>query len=72
MEDRALLTFFYPWPGVVAIPRLTPKDRHRATSLHKGQSVAVHVNQLLRLHIVSYMAVCIHSSAFVPHPFGRE
>lgn len=73
MQDNvAVLTFLQAWPGIVAVPCLAPEDRHRAPGLHKGQSVAVHMDQLLCLHIVCHMAVCVHSSAFVPHPFGQR
>lgn len=72
MQDNVVLvTFLQAWPWIVAIPCLAPEDRYGATSLHKGQSVAVHMDQLLCFHIVSHMSICIHPSAFVPHPFGQ-
>lgn len=67
-SDNVVLTFLQAWPGVVTISSLAPEDRNRATSLHKGQSVVVHVDQLLCLHIVSHMAISVHSSTLVPHP----
>lgn len=72
MSDNVVLTFLQAWPRVVTISSLAPEDRNRATSLHKGQSVVVHVDQLLCLHIVSHMAISVHSSTFVPHPCRQK
>jgi len=64
-----VLTFLQPRPGVVAVARLAPEDGHRAAALHEGQRVAVHVDQLLRLHVVGDMAVCVHAPTLVAHAF---
>lgn len=70
MVNRLLcaLTFLQARPWVVAVARLAPEDGDGSPGLHEGQRVTVDVNQLLRLHIIGNVAICVHTSPLIAHP----